>query len=62
MGLEPVSLKIEVPVAVRLLEKFGNDVTQCKGCASWKYELMFTIRFGKKELTVKRVMVHKNRA
>ena len=48
MGLEPVTLKVEVPVAVRLLEKFGNDITQCKECATGNYELMFTIRFGKK--------------
>tara|TARA_B110000014_G_scaffold6584_1_gene4878 strand:- start:248 stop:427 length:180 start_codon:yes stop_codon:yes gene_type:complete len=48
MGLEPVTLKVEVPVAVRLLEKFGNDITQCKECATGNYELMFTIRFGNK--------------
>ena len=48
MGLDPVILKVEVPVAVRLLEKFGTDITQCRECATGKYELMFTIRFGKK--------------
>ena len=48
MGLDPVTLKVEVPVAVRLLEKFGNDITQCKKCSSGKYDLIFTIRFGKK--------------
>ena len=60
MGLEPVTLKIEVTVVVRLLEKFDTDITQCKECATGKYEFMFIIRFGKK-LTVKRVMAHKTR-
>jgi hypothetical protein len=40
--------KVEVPVAVRLLEKFGTDITQCKECTTGKYELIFTIHFGKK--------------
>lgn len=47
MGLEPVRLKVEVPVAVRLLEKFGKDITQCQQCYTGKYELLFTKRFDK---------------
>lgn len=47
MGLEPVTVKVEVPVAVRLLEKFGKDITQCQQCKTGRYELLFTKRFGK---------------
>tara|TARA_B100000809_G_C14641768_1_gene352519 strand:+ start:272 stop:454 length:183 start_codon:yes stop_codon:yes gene_type:complete len=59
MGLEPVILIVDVSVAIRFLGGFGNDITQCKICATGKYELMFTIRFGKKTLVL--VMDHKIR-
>ncbi len=47
MGLESTAPRVEVPVAVRLLEKFGKDITQCQQCSTGKYELLFTKRFGK---------------
>jgi hypothetical protein len=47
MGLESMILKIEVPVAVRMLEKFGKDITQCQQCHAGRYELLFTKRFDK---------------
>ena len=47
LNLEEVSVKVEVPVAVRLLEKFGKDITQCTECTTGKYELLLTKRFGK---------------
>jgi len=47
MGLEAVVLKVEIPVVIRLLEKFGTDITQCKECQTGSYELLFTKRFDK---------------
>lgn len=47
MGLAPTQQLVEVPVAVRMLEKFGKDITQCEKCATGHYELLFTKRFGK---------------
>ena len=47
MGLEPVTLKVEVPIAVKMLEKFGKDITQCQQCQTGRYELLFTKRFDK---------------
>lgn len=47
MGLEAVSIKVEVPVAVRMLERFGRDITKCQKCLSGRYELLFTKRFDK---------------
>jgi hypothetical protein len=47
MGLEKAKAPVEVPVAVRLLEKYGTDITQCTQCTSGRYELLFTKRFGK---------------
>jgi hypothetical protein len=47
MGLAETTASIEVPIAVRLLEKFGKDITQCEQCKTGKYELLFTKRFGK---------------
>ncbi len=28
IGLDPVTLRVEVPVAIKMLEKFGNDITK----------------------------------
>jgi hypothetical protein len=47
MGLDPVILKVEVPIAIKMLEKFGKDITQCDQCETGRYELLFTKRFGK---------------
>lgn len=47
MGLEQVEAPVEIPVAVRLLEKFGKDIGQCTQCTTGRYELLFTKRFGK---------------
>ena len=32
MGLEAIKTPVEVPVALRLLEKFGKDIGQCNQC------------------------------
>jgi len=42
MGLAPAVPRVEVPVAVRLLEKFGKDITRCGKCLTGHYELLFT--------------------
>jgi hypothetical protein len=47
MGLEQVKAPVEIPIAVRLLEKFGKDISQCTQCTTGRYELLFTKRFGK---------------
>jgi hypothetical protein len=47
MGLEPAAPRVQVPVAVRLLEKFGKDITKCTKCLTGRYELLFTKRYGK---------------
>ncbi len=28
IGLDPVTLRVEVPVAIKMLEKFGKDITK----------------------------------
>ncbi|MDH5398776.1 MAG: IS91 family transposase [Cyclobacteriaceae bacterium] len=47
MGLAQAKAPVEIPVAVRLLEKFGKDITRCTECETGRYELLFTKRFGK---------------
>ena len=39
--------KVEVPVAIRMLEKYGRDVTKCAKCDEGRLELLMTKRFGK---------------
>ncbi len=39
--------KVEVPVAIRMLEKYGRDITKCCKCCEGKLELIMTKRFGK---------------
>ena len=39
--------KVEVPVAIRMLEKYGRDITKCPHCSNGRYELLMTKRFGK---------------
>jgi hypothetical protein len=47
MGLEQIKAPVEIPVAIRLLEKFGKDISQCTQCTTGRYGLLFTKRFGK---------------
>lgn len=47
LNLEPITVRVEVPVAIRLLEKFGRDITCCSKCGKGRYHLLFTKRFGK---------------
>lgn len=47
MGLSPLVQRVEIPVAIRLLEKFGRDITKCSKCSKGHYELLYTKRFGK---------------
>jgi hypothetical protein len=47
MDLAPATPKVEVSVAVRMLEKFGKDITKCTECLTGHYELLFTKRYGK---------------
>jgi len=46
MGLAPAAPRVEIPVAVRLLEKFGKDIIKCTKCLTGRYELLFTKRYG----------------
>ena len=47
MGLKPNPPKIDLPVAVRMLEKYGRDITKCPHCKKGRYELLMTKRYGK---------------
>ncbi len=47
MGLEQPTPKVEVSMAVRMLEKYGRDLTKCQQCDSGRYELVITKRFRK---------------
>jgi len=39
--------KVEVPIAIRMLEKYGRAVTKCCKCGQGRLELLITKRFGK---------------
>ena len=39
--------KVEVPVAIRMLEKYSRDITKCGKCGEGRLELIMTKRFGK---------------
>jgi hypothetical protein len=47
LGLQEIRTKVLIPVAIRMLEKFGRDITRCQQCETGRYELLFTKRFGK---------------
>ena len=47
MGLQEMPPIVDIPVTLRMLERFGKDITQCQECMIGKYELLFTKRFGK---------------
>ena len=40
MNLQPLPPKVQVPVAVRMLEKFGKDISQCPKCNRGKLVLV----------------------
>ena len=44
MGLEAMKMKVEVPIAIKLLEKFGRDITKCTQCQAGHYTLLYTKR------------------
>ena len=39
--------KVIVPMAIRILEKYGRDLTKCSKCNQGRYELFLTKRFEK---------------
>lgn len=47
MGLMENPPKTEVPVAIRMLENYGRDITKCPHCKTGRYELFLTKRYGK---------------
>ncbi|MEL7181716.1 MAG: IS91 family transposase [Pseudomonadota bacterium] len=47
MDWEQPAGKVEVSVAIRMLEKYGRDVTKCGKCGQGRLELLMTKRFGK---------------
>ncbi len=47
MGLEEMPPMVETSMAIRMLEKFGKDISKCQECNTGTYELLFTRRFGK---------------
>lgn len=40
MNLQPLPPKVQVPVAVRMLEKYGHDITQCPKCKTGRLQLI----------------------
>ena len=55
MHLQPLPPKIIIPVAIRMLEKFGKDITQCPKCKKGKLVLVAiiypsSIKIGKQKL------------
>lgn len=44
MGLKAVDKKVVIPMAIKLFEKFGRDITRCSQCQKGLYELIFTKR------------------
>ena len=40
MQLQPLPPKINVPVALRMLEQYGHDITQCPKCKTGKLQLI----------------------
>ena len=45
MGLEEaMTMKVEVPIAIKLLEKFGRDITKRTQCQAGHYALFYTKR------------------
>lgn len=40
MELQPLPPKINIPVAVRMLEQYGHDITQCPKCKTGKLQLI----------------------
>ena len=51
MKLQPLLPKINVPVAVRMLEQYGHDITQCPKCKTGKLQLIAIVY--PKEVAVK---------
>ncbi len=47
MDWEQPTAKVKVPMAVRMIEKYGVDLTRCQQCDKGKYELLMTKHFGK---------------
>ena len=68
LKLPPLPPKINIPVAVRLLEKYGTDITLCPKCKQGKLLLVaivYPIIFepiAAKEITVTTVVSQRNKA
>lgn len=42
LNLQPLPVKVQVPVSVRMLEKYGKDITLCRACNKGKLILICT--------------------
>lgn len=51
LKLPPLPPKVQVPVTVRMLEKYGKDITLCPKCATGKLQLIH-IEYGERERNV----------
>lgn len=47
MDWKQPAAKVEVPMAIRMLEKYGRDITKCCKCGQGRLKLLMTKRFGK---------------
>jgi hypothetical protein len=45
LGLSPMIEVIKIPVAMRMLEKYGKDIYKCPRCATGRLELVSSRRY-----------------
>jgi hypothetical protein len=45
LGLSPMPTSVKIPVAIRMLEKYGKDIFKCPCCATGRLELVSSRRY-----------------
>lgn len=49
MQLTDLPAKIKIPVAIRILEKYGKDIFKCPCCASGRLQIVSSHRYFKSQ-------------
>lgn len=52
MDLSEAKPKVEIPIAIRMLEKYGKDISKCPCCDTGRLVLVFDSRTMRKEKTI----------
>lgn len=47
LNLSPVTQIVQIPVAIKMLEKFGTDIFKCPCCAHGRLKIINTVRYFK---------------